>query len=491
MNGTRKVFPVKTLKFLPAFLRRPYLLQTAVYMLGNVLSQALAFFLLPVFTRYLSPQDYGIFNYTSSVQSFLLIISALSLNSFVLRHYFELKAEREQKNLFGTTFVFILFFNLCILCAAYLALPVLIERFRVKIPFRPYFEIALLSNFLESMTIIPLAYFRVKRKALRYFLLTGSRAFLTIGIGLLLVIRLQMGVLGRYYGVLAVNLLFGLVCLLIMARVSRLSLDFNLIRRGLKFSLPILPASFASIAIVSIDRIILERYVSVSELGIYSVGAIIGTALMTLVRGFYFAIEPEIYTAFKRPDFNAWIIRIKASFLKALLVLGCLVLVFCREIVSLMTARDFSGAYIIVPFFVIGSFFRGMEILVCTTLYALNKTAYHPLIVGAGLLLNVVACLIFIPALGILGAGVASALSFWFIYMLSAYITGKCSGICWQQWKNTLLVLLAAGVSLVVMNLNGSSPAMTLLLKSSATAAAGLGWWMFSVLKSRKGGSFV
>lgn len=450
-------------------LKNEKIVNTSIFILGNIISQALAFFVLPVLTRFLPPEEYGIFNYTTSIQSFLLVISTLSLNSFVLRHYFELTDERERRRMFGTVALFVLVFNFLLLCAEFVLFPILITKYNVQVPFDPYFKLALVTSFLESLSLVPLAYLRVHKKAWSYFSLTTLSAISAIFLGLFLIVVHHQGVLGRYHGILYVDLLFASIYLFMIFKVAGFHFDFSILKQGLKFSLPILPAAFSSMAILALDRILLERYASISMLGIYSVGVALGTVILIIVRGFYYAIEPEIYSYFKRDDFNKKIITMKNNFLVVILLVGAMVIIFSKEIVIIMASSQYLASYTIVPFIVVASIFRGLEMIATTTLYAFKKTMYHPMIVGAALVINFVSNIILIPKMGITGAALAALLSFWFIYISATLITKYLGGIRWGIVADNMKVLGTLLLSLLIGHIETSTLTITILLKIVAS----------------------
>ena len=63
------------------------LINTIYYSLGELLPKVISFLLLPLYTRYLSPSDYGIVSYTTTITTFLSVIGMLGLNSHVLRYF--------------------------------------------------------------------------------------------------------------------------------------------------------------------------------------------------------------------------------------------------------------------------------------------------------------------------------------------------------------------------------------------------------------------
>lgn len=455
------------------FKNRRYLVNSLIYMAGNVLSQALAFFVLPVFTRYLSPADYGILSYTGSLVSIFYILSILSLNSFVLRHYFELDNEEDRRELFGTVFIFLLPVNLVLLLLEFSILPYAFSFGGVKVPFHPYMSIDLLINFLEVASVLPLAYYRVTANAWRYFWLISLKSMLSIALGLILVIGFDMGVMGRYYGSLATNVCFLFVCIAIMFRISSFRFRVEMIRKGLRFSLPLVLPAFASIAFVSLDRIVLERYVSLSEMGIYSVALVLGTALSIINRSFYLAIEPEMYELFSHEGYEEKIVTLKNRFLYGLMVLGCTIIVFSKEITRVAASPTFFNSYRIIPFFVAGIIFKGAESLAGISLFALNKTGLQMVIYVVCLGVFVPCLFILTPLFGAAGAAAALTCSYAALFVLSVSFVTRHSHIRWSARRDTALILAATSASYGLMHIDLGGVWASFFVKGGIVAAAG------------------
>jgi O-antigen/teichoic acid export membrane protein len=443
-----------------------------IYMAGNVLAQALAFFVLPVFTRYLSPTDYGILSYTGSLTQLLYILSLLSLNSFVLRHYFELDNEADRRELFGTICLFLLPLNLLLLFLEFLILPLVFSGAGIKIAFHPYMSVALLVNFFEVASVLPLAYYRVTANAWPYFWLISLKSILGIVLGLILVIGFDMGVMGRYYGSLAANVMFLFVYMTIMFRIATFHFRMETVKKGLKFSLPLVLPAFASIAFVTLDRIVLERYVSLAEMGLYSVAFVLGTALSIVNRSFYLAIEPEMYEMFSHEGFEERVVTLKNRFLYGFMMLGCTIIVFSKEITRLAASPAFFNSYRIIPFFVVGIIFRGAESLAGISLFALNKTQLQLIIYGVSLGVFLPGLFLLTPAFGAAGAAVALTCSYAALFMLSVGFLTRHSRIQWSSWRDTALILGATSVSYGLMHIDAGGVWASFFVKAGIVAAA-------------------
>ena len=124
---------------------------TIYYSIGEIVPRIISFFLLPILTKYLTTNEYGIVSYTTSVMTFVFVIATLSLNTFVLRHYYSVKDEYSRKELIGSVFLFIFGFNCILILFQMLFFPLLIDFFKVNIPFKPYFQLAILNNFFDRI----------------------------------------------------------------------------------------------------------------------------------------------------------------------------------------------------------------------------------------------------------------------------------------------------------------------------------------------------
>ena len=422
-------------------------LDTLYYTIGNVFSTLITFITLPIITRIISPEQLSIFNYTNAIKGFLLTITCLSLNSFLLRHYFKLKTESERKKLFGTVFYFLFLFSTALLFAELAVFPIIIDHFSIQVAFDPFFKIMLFNNYFEVAAIIPLVIYRVRKKPVAYLLLTLSKSILMIALGLLFIIFFDKGIMGRYLGILLPNIFFILIYLIILRNKISFGIDFAILKKGLKYSLPIIPAAFAATAMSSADKIMIERFLDIKYISIYSIGFSIGSIILIMIRGFYLAIEPIIFENYDKKNFSKLIINYKVIFLLIINLVGCSVIIFSNEIVSIFVSFEYSESRLIIPFIVTSCIFRGAQIVVDTTLYAQEKTIYHPIITGFGLLINILGNIILLPIIGMVGAAISSLISFWVLYMLSVYVTKKFININWLSFRITTSIMLSCFLS--------------------------------------------
>ena len=386
--------------------------QSVLYSIGEIIPKLVSFLLLPVYTHYLTKSDYGVLNYTNSFVMFLFVLAVLSLNTFVLRCYFDEKSERDKKRLLGNIFIAIAIFNMIILILSYLFMPILIEKFNVQVPWQPYFKLAIINNFLEVFSVIPLVMYRVKQQARMFVFLSLSKTLLQMLLTFIFIAYLEWGVLGHYYGRLFVLIPFLFIYLFIISKNVEFNINLLQLKKALLFSFPLLPGALAYIVLSLSDRLILERFVSISELGIYGLACTLALTLNIVIQGFYKAVEPEIFKRVSQINFGQFINQIQSIFF-AVVYLGAMVIaLFSQEIFKIMASPEFYNGYLLIPILMIGVIMSGQNIMFGAIVLAEEKTKIIGMATIIGAIFSLCFNLLFIPYGGVYIAAISSAISF-------------------------------------------------------------------------------
>ena len=392
--------------------------QTVLYSIGELVPKIIAFVLLPVYMRYLTAGEYGILSYTSAVVMFIYVLSSFSLNSFVLRKYSELHDEVDKKKLIGNIFLLIATLNLLFLIIGYLLIPMFIKKYDIQIPWDPYFKYAVFINFLEGFSIIPLIIYRVKQKANIFVLLSLSKTLLQLVLTYYFIVMLKQGLVGNYLGQLYPLFFFFFVYFIIILKEGILNINFAQIKEGLRFSWPLLPGSIAFLALGLIDRVILERYVPIAQLGVYNVAYLISLSVNIVIASGYKALEPQIFIKYREVNFLDFIKKAQAVFLFIVYCTAMAVAIFSQEVFQLMTSSQFYEGYLLVPVIMVGVIMTGQNVIFGGILIAEKNTKIVGLSTIIGALVNIVFNFIFIPLWGTFAAALSVAVSFTVINLM-------------------------------------------------------------------------
>ena len=206
-----------------------------VYVIGNISTQALVFLLIPVYTRCLTTQDYGIIETLVPVRSVIQMVYVLGLTGAVTRQYFEYESADEKRQYFGTILIFII--PITLIATSFLSIlgAPMFDAILKDIPFDPYIKIVIWTAFFLTIFGLPLALFRAREESIKYIILQFSRSFFTILSVIYFVVILKRGALGKVKGEFYASIPLFIACFLIMSKNSRVSFSGVKLKNSLTF----------------------------------------------------------------------------------------------------------------------------------------------------------------------------------------------------------------------------------------------------------------
>lgn len=402
-----------------------------VYMAGGFLSKAVPFLLLPVFTSYLSPTDYGYLGTFQVLVSVLIVLVGVNLHSAVGVEFFHLE-EEEFKKYVGNTFftssgVFVLFCLIFLLTDDFLAS-------LIEIPAYLLFVSALIA-YLKSITSTVLVIWQVQEKPVSYTVYQFFTISTDMLLSILLVVSFGFGYEGRIIGIITAVLLAAIagVLFLFFQQSIKFSFDFSQIKSGLRFGVPLIPASLASWVVVGADRLFINSMVSVEATGLYTVGYQIGMVISIMCISFNQAWIPFLYSKLKMNNYAEKVKVVKLTYL-ALLVIPLLAFLFVQMapfIFSIFIGENFQGSILYMSWISFAFVFDGYRYLFINYFFYAKKTGWSSLIDTLTALVNIGLNVYLIRLNGALGAAQATLLTFAFNFIVIWFVSNKVISMPW------------------------------------------------------------
>lgn len=449
---------------------------TIYYSIGEICPRIISFILLPIYTHYLSPADYGILSYTNTIILFLFVLGTMSLNSFVLRYYFVWNNEKDRRRLIGSVVAAITVMNILILFLAYVSFPYLIDNFQIQIPWDPYFKLAIISNFLDSFSIIPLVVYRVRQDALNFVSISLGKSLLLVAFNLFFVVYLQIGLIGSYYAMLCTYIPYFFLYIYIIRKYAGLYFDFSIIKEGLKYSSPLIPGALAYLILSVSDRIILEQNVPLSQIGVYNVAFTISLALNIIIQSGYKAIEPEIFQRYGKTGYYNFIKNAQKRFFILIYAMALCICLFSQEIFFFMTSKNFHDGYKLVPLLIVGVVMTGQNVIYSGILSAEKRTKVVGGATFSGAICSILFNLILIPLWGIYAAALSSAISF---TVMNTLLFAKMSFEGKSMYKESLSIIIIPVVAYILFYIFPEITWISILIKCGALIVYTFGIIMF------------
>lgn len=445
-------------------------LNSGVYLAGDVLVQGLALLLFPLYTRALSPAEYGVLAVTTTTIVVLTLVLGLSLQAAVTRLHFEARDEEDRRRLYGTVLMFLIAVPGLIAIGLELAGEAGLLGVFDDVPYVPYLRYAVAIAYVSIFLELPVQIYIARQRPVPVLMLTAANGLLIASMTVLLVVILDRGVIGALQAQLIGAGTMALVAIAVTIRMSRLRFSRAWIAAALAFGLPLVPHALGQWALHLSDRVILERMVSGTQLGLYSLGASIGFAASFLAHASGRAFGPVIIKALKEPEERSSV-PVLATYWLAGLCFACVAFaLFSTDVIRLLTTERYHGATRVVPFTVFGFLAFGVYTIVAQGTFFAMRTRLLPLwtlIAGAA---NVGLNLLLIPRFGITGSAAATLAAFSLLALLQGVQSQRVYPIAWEYRRGALLIV-ATGLTFAAGSLGGGGTTLTsLAVKALALA---------------------
>ena len=379
----------------------------ASYQAASLLSAALALVTLPLYTRALSPSDFGV---AETLLTFIILASILlrlGLGEAFVRFWFQTPEGEEREHLARTTTAMVLATTTAAaLLAAALAGP--LSRLLLGFEDAGLMRISVLGLWAFTNLEIAYALLRVDEQRRTYVIASLCNVVLSVTLTVTLVVALDQGARGYLLGNYAAStiVLLGLWWTL-RARVGLRIGGAAALRPLLRFGVPTVPADATVFALNVVDRAYILRTQSAAAAGLFSLSVKLATAVILAVRGFQLAWPPLAYSI--EDDEHArrfyaavatWYVVVAGLVVAGLTLLG-------RWVVRLLAAPQYFGAHTALPWVALGWAMYGLFLVLVTIGGRAGVTTRTFPAALAGVVVNVVALVALVGPLGIEGAGIA------------------------------------------------------------------------------------
>jgi O-antigen/teichoic acid export membrane protein len=442
----------------------------AVYGLALLLSQAGGLILLPLYTRWLTPSDYGVLEILGRMAE--VVGTVLLFGGFrqaLLTFYQQSDSDEQRRHVFGSTLA------LVVLACLAGGLPVLAFAGPVSewlgrslaeggVALSPgLLRLAVLGILLEPLALIPLTLLQARFESTAFVLVSLSQLVVRVSLCVLLVTWLGWGVGGVLTATALTAALYGVgLCGRELARGWALP-DAAQVRALLRFSLPFVPGGLCFFLLHHGDRFFLLHYNhGAAEIGRYALGYKLGMAVSTFsLTPLYMVWGARMYAVARTPEAPIVFGRAFSRILAAYLAVGLAVAMFQDEVVGLIAAPEYARAADVVPLIVLACFFQAAASLMDAGFYVRRRTGLKLGTTVAATAVMLTLYVLLIPRCGSLGAALATLGGFAFLAGSTWWTTRRIFPVHYEWPRLGALAGLTVGLWLVSRTLPAGSWSMS------------------------------
>jgi O-antigen/teichoic acid export membrane protein len=413
----------------------------AVYGVGNVMVKAIGFLMLPFYTHYFTPKDYGILEILDLSMSLFALVLNMGLTPAFLRIYAAAESPEARHHVVSTASIFgITTGLLTFLAGVGFVGPVTVLLFGPNVP-SIYILLSFSALVLNYMANLPRTYLRALEASGTYTIVDTGGVFLLLGLNVWFIAVLKVGLVGVLWSSVIVAALqfIGLSGW----ALGRAGFRFRMLhlRRMLAFGTPLVLSNVGLFVLNFSDRYFLQHLRSLEVVGVYAVGYKFGFMMNYLfVQPFFVMWQSRMYAIHENPEHRKIFKQFFAMFSLGLLFAGLAMSLFSPEVIRLMVEPRFAAGQDVVPIVVLAYIFYGLAYYAQLGMLLTDRTKLIGVIGAGAAVLNLVLNYFLVSSFGMMGAAWATLISF-------AAIAGAC------YWGSQRVFPLQLGLSRVGLGL--------------------------------------
>jgi len=423
---------------------------SAVYGAADVFTNVVNFLLIPLYTKFLTPVDYGNLALLITFGTIAKILFRLGLDAAFLRVPYDMETPEAQRRLAGTVSVFAAAFSLVLFLLVVAGMAPLTRAVLgdAAAP-RRWVVLVAADVFVGMFAFVPLALLRIQDRPALFSTFSAVRHTVNTGLKVLLVMR-GWGVDGILWSDLLATTVFSLALSPILVRHARLAFDRGALREVLAFGLPKVPHGFLVQVLNVSDRRILAAFVPRAEVGLYQMGYGLGTSVKFALSAFEPAWGPFVYAEVKREGAKATLARIVTYAFAVFVWVALGVAVLGRELLVLMTRPAYYAAAPVIPVIALAYLLHGVFLLTSIGIGIEKKARYYPIVTGAAAAVNLALNFALIPRYGMMGAAWATVAAYAVMAGLGGTLSQRLYPIPFERARLLAIVVAAAAVVALV-----------------------------------------
>ncbi|MEM1520204.1 MAG: oligosaccharide flippase family protein [Candidatus Korarchaeum sp.] len=419
----------------------------------NVFVSLSGLILLPVLTKNITLEDYGIFVQVNVTLSLTLIIATLGLTSAMVRFLAAMKEREEIREGFYTMASLLLFASAITSLILFLFSGQIAEFLFNKNLFVA--RIFSLIAFIECLNSLLLSFFRTFRQIGRFSAFSLTRTYLSVAL-------VSYFVLSGYdigsvlLGILISDLLtFMIMFFIVVSEIGIGIPEFKRAREYLAFGLPMVPGGLSAWVMNLSDRYIISAFLGTASVGYYSPGHTLGSLIRIFIEPLGLMLPVVLskhYDEGKLSEVRIFL-RYSLKYVLLLTIPSAFALSFLsKHVLTILSTREIaSHGYLITPFIAASSVLMGAYGVFFQVIALNKKTRILGTIQIVAAIFNFGSNVIFIPRVGILGAAITTLLTHAIILALSSFYSFKLLRFDADLSSIPKSILASTAMSLVII----------------------------------------
>lgn len=414
-----------------------------IYGVAGIATRFMGVLLTPLYTRVYTPEDYGVFGVINNAYSLIALLMIFSLDNSTARWFYDSEDYEKRKKIISTWFWFYLIVSLFFGVFFFLTAGIWSEYVSYNSEeAESYIQILAISLPIAVATVVATKVLRFEKRPKSTVVLTFLQALSLIIFNVVFVLVLGMGLKGAFYAKLVAGLLMiPLAYFYIRQWIGKIRLvDFGLLNRMVRYSLPFLPASI-SIWMINLSAIFfLNGKVSDADLGLFQVAFALAGFSGIVVSSFQQAWSPFAFSIIQQKNAKETYGKILLVYLLVIGSMTLMISLFALEALMIIATPAYYGAAAIASILVFSGMFSGLTNIADLGSAISKKTAPLGVVYSLSAVVLILLNIILIPKFGVIGAALAVCISQLITPVIVFYFSQKVYPIPYDFLRSALFI---------------------------------------------------
>lgn len=404
-----------------------------VYAIASILNSAIPFLLLPVFTRYLSPFDYGIVATFQILIGFVAPFVGMTINGAIAVKYYDKNCTnlpRYISNCIGLLVASTITVSLIF----WLGGKQIGELF--SFPVDSLWAVIMVS-FGQILCQTSLTLWQVQTKPFHYGVFQISQTTVNLTLSIILIVGLGMGWQGRVFAQVFCDGFFGVIALIVLRKDNWFDFKYEkkFFLSAIKFGVPMIPHAIAGWAMGAIDRVLINKMVGVADTGLYTVGYQVSMIIAIVEMSFNNAWVPWLYNNLSNNGDKLRVVRITYLYVTAMILFALMLSFFAPWFMNFLVGKEFHGSIKFVFWLALGKGIYSMYFMTCNYLFYSQRTGLVAISTFSAATVHVIATYFLLRFNGPIGAAQAGIISTVTLVCLTWFFANRVLPMPWSLSK--------------------------------------------------------
>jgi O-antigen/teichoic acid export membrane protein len=438
-----------------------------VYGISNVAQKASGVILLPLFTYYLTVEEYGRYGLLFITTVILSQSLVLGQSSAVIRYNNLVDYRDKRKSIFFTLTLIVLFVTIAFVLISELYLDQISGWFGSLQDFKLPIKVCVYIVAAVTLNNVLLGKVRADERSILYTVSGLVKIFIQIGFTIYFLVYLKMGLVGVLLGQLSGEVSTILVVFPSLLNEIEFKFERSIVKDALSFGFPLVFSAVAINLLNGSDRYIIKFLIGEKVLGLYELGYRVGGIInMMMIIPFNLSLLPLAYKIYQTEGDKDYYKKLKTYLAFVLLWAGLALSLFSKEIVEIFALNSsYYSAYHVVPYIILAYILYGMSNISSLGMFLSGKNYYMAFITMLCAGINIGLNFWLIPHYGIIAAAINTVIAFFIQDILSIIASNKHYKIKYEYLKITKLFIVGFALFIAANSLSSDSLLVNISIK--------------------------